>query len=366
MKFLKVFISIVLIGIGLAVILSRAGKIVDHYYSKNVLDPLAYQIGIQLENKPMPMNETNLQAFATALLNSDYYRQGDIVSLSFSRSKDYRAVNVDIARDVSIFGSWGNYDNVILNKGKIDQEYEVSCYIDGSKEGAPISCRTKGTASETTEVWNDNGQNGDSNLNEVSSEAIENSNVQDSGDVVTDTEDSSMNEQEVEIGDFEYYSVAKENNKIAVFSDKSSLNDYIQDCPECTVKGYNQTDYTIEDWDEIVPEAPFILLVNGQSQGSFYALTRAIDYGENFDNAMLVNPSVIVWDNIPVKWYKDDIYQSKFDSITEGIAAVQENGENVSSKLIASSTGYVVWDNYPKECGACESPISDQYEENYD
>lgn len=104
----------------------------------------------------------------------------------------------------------------------------------------------------------------------------------------------------------------------------------------------------------------FVVLVNGVRKGDFASKEEAIAFADDFSRAEVYVPNTVVWDNIPVRLYVNDVYIQSYDSKTE---AFQDDATWFDyAKLMDEETMKIVWDNYPgRECGTCESVIQDQY-----
>ncbi|UTE77466.1 ankyrin repeat domain-containing protein [Rossellomorea sp. KS-H15a] len=100
------------------------------------------------------------------------------------------------------------------------------------------------------------------------------------------------------------------------------------------------------------------VLSNDQDVGYFYTEEEAIAYAQTLENSEVFFPNMIIWDNIPTDLYVDNQFVAHFPTENE---AIQRGMTHENAKVIAQHKNKVVWDNYPKECGTCNSPISDEY-----
>ncbi|EJL31549.1 hypothetical protein [Brevibacillus sp. BC25] len=102
----------------------------------------------------------------------------------------------------------------------------------------------------------------------------------------------------------------------------------------------------------------FIVLQNGSSVDAFYTANEAIEFAKNLDQAEVVNPNVGIWDNKPSSVYQYDKHLKDFSTKKEAIEFANKYDH---AKVVNLKTGKVEFDNYPKECGTCESPIQNEY-----
>ena len=102
----------------------------------------------------------------------------------------------------------------------------------------------------------------------------------------------------------------------------------------------------------------FIVLQDGQSVNAFYTAKEAIDFAKNLDSAEVVNPNVVIWDNKPSRVYQYDKHLKDFPTKVEAIEFANQYDH---AKVVNLKTGKVEYDNYPRECGMCDSPIQHEY-----
>lgn len=115
----------------------------------------------------------------------------------------------------------------------------------------------------------------------------------------------------------------------------------------------NSSSETVED-----PVKEFIVLQNGSSVDAFYTANEAIEFAKNLDQAEVVNPNVGIWDNKPSSVYQYDKHLKDFSTKKEAIEFANKYDH---AKVVNLKTGKVEFDNYPKECGTCASPIQNEY-----
>lgn len=108
-------------------------------------------------------------------------------------------------------------------------------------------------------------------------------------------------------------------------------------------------------------EMEIFVTQGGKIIKEFYSPEEAIAFAETLEDAEVFTPNVPIWDNKPSSVYQGDIHLGEFNTKKEAIMFAQSY-EN--AKVINNNTGYVEWDNYPRECGRCESPIQGEYDPN--
>jgi hypothetical protein len=108
-------------------------------------------------------------------------------------------------------------------------------------------------------------------------------------------------------------------------------------------------------------EMEIFVTQGGKKIKEFYTSEEAIAFAETLEDAEVFTPNVPIWDNKPSSVYQGDIYLGEFKTKQEALKFAQSY-EN--AKVINNRTGYVEWDNYPRECGRCESPIQGEYDPN--
>lgn len=108
-------------------------------------------------------------------------------------------------------------------------------------------------------------------------------------------------------------------------------------------------------------EMEIFVTQGGKIIKEFYSSEEAIAFAETLEDAEVFTPNVPIWDNKPSSVYQGDIHLGEFKTKQEALKFAQSY-EN--AKVINNRTGYVEWDNYPRECGRCESPIQGEYDPN--
>ncbi|KGX91898.1 ankyrin repeat domain-containing protein [Pontibacillus marinus] len=110
--------------------------------------------------------------------------------------------------------------------------------------------------------------------------------------------------------------------------------------------------------EEFPPE--FTVTVHENVKKRFYDRDKAIAYAKQYEQAEVYTPNVPIWDNKPSSVYQGEKHIGDFPTIQQGIDVANQYK---NAKVINRKTDYVVFDNFPKQCGTCDSPIQDQYRE---
>lgn len=114
----------------------------------------------------------------------------------------------------------------------------------------------------------------------------------------------------------------------------------------------NSDSQNFEDFPE------FEVNQNGKTLNRFYTAEEAIEFAKNYENVEVRFPNSTIWDNIPSSVYQNDQLIGNYDT---KVKALEVAGSLENAKVVNLSTGKVMWDSYPRECGTCESAIKDQY-----
>jgi hypothetical protein len=126
--------------------------------------------------------------------------------------------------------------------------------------------------------------------------------------------------------------------------------------PSANIREFNA--HIIGDHTERQEPGEFLVIQNGAIVRSYHTAEAAIDFASTISNTEVTNPRVVIWDNKPSIVYQGDQHIKDFETKTEAISYARQLTE---AKVVNKLTDKVEWDNYPRECGTCESPIQDQY-----
>lgn len=150
---------------------------------------------------------------------------------------------------------------------------------------------------------------------------------------------------------------AESENQYEVINLLESFGDEEQEADQ-SYKQAGPPDEELVEEEPIEEEMDIFVIQGGERVKEFSSPEEAIAFAETLEGAEVFSPTAPIWDNKPSTVYQGDTYIKEFASKQEAIQFAQ-NYEN--SKVVNSKTGYVEWDNYPKECGRCESSIEEEY-----